>query len=499
MRHGTLWLAPALLAALALGGVDAAGPPTKQGVAPGSVAKASAKSSAPRRLRLPDTPYRYADVELPAHFKTAAARRFDNTPRNNPVTDTGAALGRVLFYDTRLSANNTVACASCHQQKHAFTDRQRFSAGFEGKLGDRHAMSLGNLRYYPRGRFFWDERARTLEEQVLMPIQNKVEMGQDLTTLVEVLSQDDVYPELFRKAFGDRSVTRERIARALAQFLRSLVSYQSKYDEGLAKARSVRDDFANFTAQENRGKTLFLRNCASCHMPRGQAAHFFMNRPLNNGLDASPEGDGGVGDITLNGFQVGLFKSPSLRNVELTAPYMHDGRFTTLEEVIDHYSTGVKRHPNLAPRLRRPMNFSDAQKAALVAFLKTLTDRKFITDPKFSDPFVPVPDRTARGFAGRGPGGRRPGLRGLSAEEMAGRIMAYDKNKDGKVTKDELPERMQHLIALGDTNKDGALDQDEVKKLAAKLAQQRPARGFGGPGGRGFRGGRGPGPGGGGR
>jgi len=167
-----------------------------------------------------------------------------------------------------------------------------------------------------------------------------------------------------------------------------MVSHQSKYDEGLAKAESVRAPFENFTAEENRGKSLFLARCATCHMPRGQAAHFIMNRPLNNGLDADfTKSDGGVGDITLAGGQVGLFKSPSLRNVEVTAPYMHDGRFTTLEAVIDHYSKDVKAHPNLDRRLRRRGNFSDSQKAALVAFLKTLSDRNFITDPKFSDPF----------------------------------------------------------------------------------------------------------------
>jgi cytochrome c peroxidase len=350
-------------------------------------ARPAVKPSTDRTLRLPEVPHRYADPDLPAHFKTAAARRFDNTPADNPVTDAGATLGRVLFYDTRLSANNTLSCGSCHLQKHAFVDAQRVSKGFEGKLTDRNSMSLVNLRYYPRGRFFWDERAATLEEQVLMPIQSKVEMGHDLTRLVEALAADKHYPELFRKAFGDRAVTRQRIARALAQFVRSLVSYQSKYDEGLAKAGSVRADFPNFTAAENRGKTLFLARCASCHMPAGQAAHFIMLRPRNNGLEATARGDGGVGDITLNGRQVGLFKSPSLRNVEFTVPYMHDGRFATLEAVIDHYGKEIKAHPNLDGRLRRRRPFSDGQKAALVDFLKTLSDTAFLTDPKFSDPF----------------------------------------------------------------------------------------------------------------
>src|SRR5262249_31078907 len=216
----------------------------------------------------------------------------------------------------------------------------------------------------------------SLEEAVLLPIQSQIEMGHDLTKLVEILAKDERYPELFKKAFGDGKLTQERIAKALAQFLRSMVSCQSKYDEGLAHVASGRDDFPNFTVQENRGKALFMRHCAICHLP-GQDTHFFMIAPANNGLDADHKNtDGGVGDITLNGRQIGLFKSPSLRNVEHTAPYMHDGRFDTLEKVIDHYSKEVRPHPNLDPRMRR-LNFTDSEKAALVAFLKTLTDQKF--------------------------------------------------------------------------------------------------------------------------
>lgn len=346
------------------------------------------KPSAKRTLRLPEPLDRYTDLDLPAHFKTPAAQRLDNTPRDNPITDAGATLGRVLFYDTRLSVSNTVACASCHQQKHAFVDPNRYSKGHGGGLTDRHAPSLVELRYYPRGRFFWDERASSLEDQALKPIQSKLEMGSELPRVMEVLQGDTHYPALYEKAFGSKTITPERTAKALAQFLRSMVSYQSKYDEGLAKASAVRADFANFTAEENRGKTLFLNRCANCHMPRGQFAHFVLDRPRNNGLDADVrKTDGGIGDLTLNPAQVGLFKSPSLRNVELTAPYMHDGRFKTLEEVIEHYSKGVKRHPNLDGRMRFGFNFDKRQQASLVAFLKTLTDRQFIADPKFSDPF----------------------------------------------------------------------------------------------------------------
>jgi cytochrome c peroxidase len=381
MHVGRKSLAALTVGLLALAGGSLAAPTAKD--APD---KSAAKAPSARKLHLPAMPYHYT-VELPAHFTSRAAQRFDNTPADNPVTDAGATLGRVLFYDTRLSANGTTACGTCHLQKHAFTVPDRFPKGFEGKLVDRNSMALVNIRYYARGRFFWDERAPSLEEQALMPIQSKIEMGQDLATVTSLLSRDETYPELFRQAFGDSTVTPKRVGAALAQFLRSLVSSQSKYDEGMAKVLSSRDDFENFTAQENEGKRLFLNVCATCHKPRGQDAHFIMVRPLNNGLDADAKGDGGVGDITLQGRQVGLFKSPSLRNVEYTAPYMHDGRLATLEAVIDHYSKEVKPHPNVDGRVRRRRNFSDAQKAALVAFLKTLSDPKFIADPKFSDPF----------------------------------------------------------------------------------------------------------------
>src|SRR5262249_13916098 len=154
-------------------------------------------------------------------------------------------------------------------------------------LTDRHAPSLANLRYAPRGRFFWDERADNLEEAVLMPIRSKVEMGQDLTKVVEILGKDERYAELFQKAFGDGKVTQERIAKALAQFLRSMVACRSKFDEGLAKAKSVNDNFPNFTAQENHGKALFGARCATCHMAnKEQAAHFSLGNSANTGLDA---------------------------------------------------------------------------------------------------------------------------------------------------------------------------------------------------------------------
>jgi cytochrome c peroxidase len=339
-------------------------------------------------LNLPATPYRYANVELPAHF-TQPGRTLDNTPLDNPLTDDGATLGRVLFYDRRLSANNTTSCASCHVQAHAFADPKPSSKGFHGALTDRRAMPLVNLRYYQRARFFWDERAGNLEEMVRLPIESRIEMGQDLKRVAYTLGRDAAYPPLFARAFGDREISEGRIGKALAQFVRSLVSYQSRYDEGRARAQSAQDDFDNFTLRENRGKALFMRNCGTCHVKDGNE-HFFVPTPANTGLRGTdPTADGGVGDVTLRAEDLGRFKSPSLRNVEVTAPYGHDGRFATLDALIDHYSDNPIVDPNLGYMMPvGPLKFTASEKAALIAFLKTLTDRSMLTDPRFSNPFV---------------------------------------------------------------------------------------------------------------
>jgi cytochrome c peroxidase len=372
-----------------------------------SVLSPATVPAAERTLHLPEVPYQYAQLDLPRHFRHPAAEQFDNTPADNPVTDAGATLGRVLFYDTRLSGNNTVSCGSCHLQAHAFADPNRFSKGFNGGLTVRHAMNLVNLRYHPRARFFWDERGGNLEAMVLLPVENPREMGMDLAKLPGILAAEPRYAALFRQAFGDPEITNESIARALAQFLRSMVSYQSRYDDGRLQTRSSQNDFPNYTLEENRGKALFLRKCALCHLPAGvpfevrlrsatrrkrsrtdQDAHFVMvGQPINTGLDEdTTRTDGGVGAITLKPQDVGRFKSPSLRNVEVTGPYMHDGRFPTLDAVIDHYSSGGKNDPNKNVQMQ-PLHFTSSEKAALIAFLKTLTDSKFLSDPRFSDPF----------------------------------------------------------------------------------------------------------------
>lgn len=346
-------------------------------------------STVENALTLPAAP-NYANPVLPPSFRQQPILGQDNTPANNPVTDAGAALGRVLFYDKRLSQNRTVACASCHQQQHGFSDPAQFSTGFAGGLTGRNSMGLANARWYQRRAFFWDERAATLEIQVLQPIQNAVEMGLTLPELESRVAAEPYYQQLFTNAFGSPQVTSDRISRALAQFVRSIVSTRTKYDTGAATG------FTNFTAQENQGRQLFngAAGCAACH-----GTDNFVPGPAinNNGLE-NPYTDKGLGEVTGRAQDEGLFKVPSLRNIALTAPYMHDGRFATLEQVVEHYNSGVVNHPNLSPPLRNPpgtpgagqprrLNLTTAQKAALVAFMKTLTDDTLTADARFSDPF----------------------------------------------------------------------------------------------------------------
>jgi cytochrome c peroxidase len=331
--------------------------------------------------------YSDASSPLPPHFMNApgpggAVLGTDNTLASNSTTNTGATLGRVLFYDTRLSRNDAVSCASCHQQSLAFGDGAKLSRGFAGGLTKRHASAIANARFYQRGRFFWDERAATLEDQVLMPIQDTTEMGLTLPALVAKVSATPYYAPLFEAAFGTTDVTSERISRALAQFVRSMVSAQSKFDQAFAGQGPP--NFAGVLSQdEELGRQLFVgqARCAQCHVTNAQVS----DNIHNTGLDAVVVDTGAGG---------GRFKAPSLRNIAVRAPYMHDGRFTTLDEVIAHYDGGVRANPNLDPRLRGPngvpqrLNLTRDERAALVAYLRTLTDPTFLTAPKFSDPFA---------------------------------------------------------------------------------------------------------------
>ncbi len=335
---------------------------------------------------LPATPYNYSNVSLPSAFTSSPMNFFNSISSSNPITDAGATLGRVLFYDRQISRNNKVSCASCHQQEFAFANNTQFSKGLYNELTTRNSMAIINTRF--SFRFFWDLRSVTLENQVLEPIKNHVEMDMTLEDVVDKVKLISYYPELFQNAFGTTEVTSQRISYALSQFLHSMVSYQSKYDQG------VDNNFADYTQLEMDGKDLFFSgtvNCNHCHF----TVNFFGNQPAVNGLDAIYT-DNGLGTLTGDPADDGKFKIPTLRNIEMTAPYMHDGRFATLEEVIEHYNSGIQAHPNLDDRLTvegqiggtpKQYNMTTYQKQSLVAFLKTLTDHSFLTDVRFSDPF----------------------------------------------------------------------------------------------------------------
>lgn len=363
-------------------------------------------TSSSTSLNLPEAHFDYVNSNLPDHFTTdlpgqplpTSVNGLDNTPADNPITNEGATLGRVLFYDKKLSTNGTIACASCHKQNKGFSDDATLSVGFDGGLTGRHSMTLINSRFYQRGRFFWDERAGSLEEQVLMPFQDPVEMGMTLEQVVSTVQEQDYYPELFEKAFGSTEINGDKISKALSQFIRSIVSYSSKYDEGRAMSASPGASFPNFTAEENLGKNLFFQTipngggaCFGCHTT--EAFVSANPGPQNNGIDALSTTDLGAGGVFSNPIFVGRFKTTSLRNIELTPPYMHDGRFETLEEVVEHYSSGIQAHPTLSPALTDEngnpvrLNFTASEKAALVAFLKTLTDPTVANEVKWSDPF----------------------------------------------------------------------------------------------------------------
>ncbi len=318
-------------------------------------------------LKLPDAPYQY-------------------------LTGTSVpTLGRVLFYDRQLSLNNSVSCSSCHVQTLAFADNQKVSRGFEDRLTSRNSMPIQNLNTGFEGfpiALFWDGRETDLQTMVTKPIVNHVEMGiPELETLADKLSTVPYYEDLFVQAYNSPDITPDKIAHALSSFVMSIESRNTKFDRSLQGTESL-------SALENVGKQLFNEtyNCNSCHQIQDPHGYIQAGTFANIGLD-EVYSDNGVEQVTGSAADNGKFKIPSLRNVALTAPYMHDGRFETLDEVLEHYSVGIEDNPNLDQRLRSqdggPMvfNIPDTDKQAIIAFLHTLTDQEMISDVRFSNPF----------------------------------------------------------------------------------------------------------------
>ncbi len=335
----------------------------------------------------------YADQPIPDYITK------DNTPAGNDISNLEATLGRVLFYDKRLSVNNAVSCASCHQQEHGFSDLNQASIGVDGTTG-RHSMRLINSRFALEERFFWDERAATLEAQTTQPIQDHVEMGfsgtdgaPSFADLIERLESIEHYKVLFTAVHDSPEITEVKVQRALAQFIRSIQSFDSKYDNG--RSQVVRDtiDFPNFTAEENLGKQLFMSppgigaGCATCH----QAPEFDIDpNSAHNGVIASLSG----------GTDLTNTRSPSLRDLvkpdgDTNGGFMHTGQFTSLMQVIEHYDdiptanlAGIDRRLRGGPGGNgQNLNLTDQEKNALVAFLRTLSGSAVYEDEKWSDPF----------------------------------------------------------------------------------------------------------------
>ena len=331
---------------------------------------------------IPYTTYNY-ELNIPEEFPSV------EIPANNPITKEGVALGRRLFFDPILSADSSMSCSTCHQTQLSFTDNQAFSKGIDGMPGRRSTMSLLNLGFNNSG-FFWDGRVATLEEQALVPVEDPIELHNNWDTLVEKIKVHENYPVLFRKAFGIEKaveINKEMVVKAIAQFERTLISSgQSKFDR-------VRRGEAEFTADEQIGFDMFFdisveykdAECAHCHNVPLLTTNEYFNNGITEAKNIVDFEDKGLGAISGDRFDIGKFRAPTLRNIELTAPYMHDGRFKTLEEVIEHYNSGGKYSETVSP-LIRPLKLNETEKRQLLAFLKTLTDIEFIKNPEIQAP-----------------------------------------------------------------------------------------------------------------
>ena len=325
------------------------------------------------------TPLPYS-LEIPALFAEKLIAPV--IPADNPLTEEGVALGKKLFFDKTLSGDNTQACASCHNPKKAFTDQLQFSVGIQGAFGTRNAMPLFNLAWNFDERFSWDGKEFGLEQQALEPVSNPIEMHANWNIVVEKLQQSSTYPDLFLFAFGTSKIDATLVTKAIAQFERTLISGSSKFDKYLLGETSL-------TLAEQNGFNVFMDeakgDCFHCHGSNNNPL-WTDNKFHNNGLDATFK-DLGLGAVTGDPNDNGKFKSPSIRNLAFTAPYMHDGRFATLEEVINHYSEGLQNSLTIDPLMKKVIDggvqLSNQDKNDLKAFLITLSDTDFINNSNF--------------------------------------------------------------------------------------------------------------------
>jgi len=327
------------------------------------------------------TPIPY-NLEIPTLFSDKLIAPI--IPTNNPLTQEGVALGKKLFFDKILSGDETQSCASCHNPQKAFTDNNQFSAGIDGNLGTRNAMPLFNLAWNFDERFAWDGKEFSLEKQAFEPVSNPIELHSDWVTVAQKLQTHSEYPTLFLQAFGTSKIDSTLITKAIAQFERTLISGKSKFDQFLLGE-------ATLTPEEENGFNVFMDeargDCFHCHGSNNNPL-WTDNQFHNNGLDATFT-DLGLGAVTGDPADNGKFKSPSIRNLAFTAPYMHDGRFSTLEEVINHYSEGLQPSSTIDPLMKKVsiggVNLSTKDKADLKAFLLTLSDLNFINNPDFQE------------------------------------------------------------------------------------------------------------------
>lgn len=321
-----------------------------------------------------------ANLEIPELFQQKLIAPV--IPTNNPLTEEGITLGKKLFFDPILSRDNTQSCASCHNPKNAFTDDARFSEGIDGKFGTRNSMPLFNLAWNFDERFMWDGKELSIERQAFSPVRNPIEMHSDWKNVAKKLLEHAEYPTLFQQAFGTSKIDSTLVTKAIAQFERTLISGNSKFDQYLLGK-------VELTPEEQNGFNVFMDetrgDCFHCHGSNNNPL-WTDNKFHNNGLDET-FADLGLGAVTGDPNDNGKFRSPSLRNLKFTAPYMHDGRFATLEEVINHYSEGLKISSTIDPLMKKAnqggVQLSDKDKADLKAFLLSLSDANFVNNPDF--------------------------------------------------------------------------------------------------------------------